>query len=111
MQRLASVAERSFPRTAGLEDRYLDLAPDLMAGVTPDKVRDAFLRAVTPKPLPRVHLDHVAPIRASVADAVGKYGRTEAGRQLQSAVVVGARCAIGFGGVGLILGRFRPKQK
>ena len=46
----------------------------------------------------------------SVADAVGKYGRTEAGRQLQSAVV-GARCALGFGGVGLILGRCRPKQK
>jgi segregation and condensation protein A len=70
MQRLAAVAERSFPRTAGLEDHLLDLAPDLMAGVTPEKVRDAFLRAVTPKPLPRVQLDHVAPIRASVADAV-----------------------------------------
>jgi segregation and condensation protein A len=70
MQRLAAVAERSFPRTAGLEDRFLDLAPDLMAGVTPEKVRDAFLRAVAPKPLPRVQLDHVAPIRASVADAV-----------------------------------------
>src|SRR6185436_18559502 len=34
------------------------------------KVRDAFIRAVTPKPPPRVDLDHVAPVRASVTDAV-----------------------------------------
>ena len=36
----------------------------------PDDLRDAFLRATAPKPVPRVDLDHVAPIRASVTDAV-----------------------------------------
>src|SRR3954463_16199443 len=33
--RLAGLAERSHPRTAGLEERFLALAPDLLAGVTP----------------------------------------------------------------------------
>jgi segregation and condensation protein A len=67
---MAADASRSFPRVAGLEDRFLTLAPDLLAGVTADEVRLAYLRAITPKPLPRVDLDHVAPIRASVTDAV-----------------------------------------
>jgi len=70
LQRMANAAGRSYPRTAGLEEQFLDVAPDLMAGVTAEKVRDAFLRAVTPKPVPHVDLDHVAPIRASVTDAV-----------------------------------------
>jgi segregation and condensation protein A len=70
LHRLSSEAARSYPRTAGLEDRFLEIAPDLLAGVTPDQLRSAFLRAVAPKPLPRLDLDHVAPIRASVTDAV-----------------------------------------
>jgi segregation and condensation protein A len=70
MARLSGLAARSAPRLAGLEDRFLALAPDLLAGVTAVQLRDAFLRAVAPKPSPRVQLDHVAPIRVSVADAV-----------------------------------------
>ena len=42
------------------------------AGVTPDDVRRAYLRAVAPKPAPRIDLDHVAPIRASVTDAIAE---------------------------------------
>ena len=70
IERLAAVAERSYPRTAGLEERFLETAPDLLAGVTPDDLHAAFLRAMAPRPSPRVDLDHVAPIRASVRDAV-----------------------------------------
>ena len=70
LQRLAAEADRSKPRVAGLEERYLDVAPDLLAGVTPDRLRTAFLRAIAPKPIPSIDLDHVAPIRASVTDAV-----------------------------------------
>ncbi|CAA9220361.1 MAG: Segregation and condensation protein A [uncultured Acidimicrobiales bacterium] len=70
LQRLAAEAGRSFPRTAGLEEQLLRLTPDLMAGVTPERLRTAFLTAVAPKPVPRVDLDHVAPIRLSVSDAV-----------------------------------------
>lgn len=70
LHRLSLAAERSLPRTAGLEERFLSVAPDLLQGVTPLQLRDAFLRATAPKPVPRVDLDHVAPIRASVQDAV-----------------------------------------
>lgn len=67
---LALAAERSAPRRAGLEEPYLSMAPDLLAGVEPDDLRAAYLRVMAPRPAPRVDLDHVAPIRASVRDAV-----------------------------------------
>jgi segregation and condensation protein A len=70
LARLAAAAATSPPRTAGLEPRYLALTPDLLAGVTPGGLREAWERAVTPRPLPRVDLDHVAPIRVSVAEVV-----------------------------------------
>jgi segregation and condensation protein A len=70
LRHIEADASRSHPRTAGLEERFADLAPDLLEGVTPDQLRAAFARATAPKPVPRVELDHVAPIRLSVAEAV-----------------------------------------
>ena len=70
LARMGARAERSQPRRMGLEEPFLALQPDLLAGVTPMQLRAAFLRAVTPRPVPRVELDHVAPVRISVADAV-----------------------------------------
>ena len=70
LARFASEAGRSWPRVAGMEERFLSVAPDLLAGVTPDKLRDACLSALTPRPQPRIDLEHVAPIRMSVAEAV-----------------------------------------
>lgn len=67
---LAADAGRSWPRLAGLEDRFLAVAPDLLAGVTASDLRDACMRCLAPKPVPRVELEHVAPIRLSVTDAV-----------------------------------------
>ncbi|MEJ7585790.1 MAG: segregation/condensation protein A, partial [Acidimicrobiales bacterium] len=32
---MADVAQRSHPRRAGVEERFLDAAPDLLAGITP----------------------------------------------------------------------------
>ena len=69
---LADDASRSFPRLAGLDERYTDLAPDLLAGVTPLDLRAAFERAIAPKPVPRVELDHIAPSRLSVTEAVAE---------------------------------------
>ena len=69
---MADLAARSWPRRAVTEDAFVDLTPDCLLGVTPDDLRAAFLRATAPKPVPRVDLDHVAPIRASVADAVAE---------------------------------------
>ena len=67
---MADDAARCFPRTAGLDDRFVDLAPDLLAGVTPLDLRAAFARAIEPKPVPTVDLHHVAPARLSVTEAV-----------------------------------------
>jgi segregation and condensation protein A len=72
LQRVALEAGRSHPRVAGLEERFADTAPDLLAGVTADDLRTAMLQALAPRPAPRVDLDHVAPIRASVTDAVAE---------------------------------------
>ena len=68
--RWADDAARSYPRGAGADERFAELMPDLMDGVTPARLHRAFLKAVTPKPTPRVDLFHVAPVRASVADAL-----------------------------------------
>ncbi len=70
LQRLMNRAERSLPRRAGLEEPFVGLVPDLLVGVSPERLRDACFRALAPKVQPRVDLDHVAPDRASVRDAV-----------------------------------------
>jgi segregation and condensation protein A len=67
---LARAAGRSYPRTAGPDERFADLVPDLLEGVVAGDLRLAFLRAIAPRPVARIDLDHVAPIRASVTDAV-----------------------------------------
>src|SRR5581483_867110 len=45
---MAEDAERSRARTAGPEERFLALYPDVLAGVTPEQLRDAYIRAATP---------------------------------------------------------------
>jgi segregation and condensation protein A len=70
LARLAGLAERSVPRRVGMEERFAELAPDLLAGLTAARLREAFLRAIAPKPLIRIDLDHVAPVKMSVAEAV-----------------------------------------
>jgi segregation and condensation protein A len=67
---MAGDAGRSVGRTVGVDERYIGLMPDLLAGVTLDDLRLAYLRAIAPKPRPHIDLDHVAPIRASVTDAI-----------------------------------------
>jgi segregation and condensation protein A len=72
LQVLAGEAGRSHPRLAGVDERFVGLMPDLLEGITPEDLRRAFLTAVAPKPQPRVDLDHVAPIRVSVTDAIAE---------------------------------------
>lgn len=68
---LESMAKQSYPRRAGLEERFLGLTPDLLAGVSPERLRKAFVRATTPKPPPpKVTLDHVTQVRITVQDAM-----------------------------------------
>jgi len=76
LSRLEAAAANSYPRTAGLEPRFLALAPDLLAGIGPLHLRAAWVAATTPRPVPQVDLDHVAPIRISVADVVDELAAT-----------------------------------
>jgi segregation and condensation protein A len=72
MNRIMETAGRSWPRVAGIDERYVDLAPDMLAGVGAERLRDVMQALLAPKPPARVLLDHVAPVRASVADAVAE---------------------------------------
>jgi segregation and condensation protein A len=69
---LMEAAERSLPRRAGLEEQFVGLAPDPLEGVGPAQLRQAMERLLVPKPAPRVNTDHVAPVRASVAETLGE---------------------------------------
>ncbi len=71
IERLVQAASRSLPRTAGLEERFVALAPDLLAGLTATDLHAAWLRVSAPAPPPpRVQLDHIAPVKVSVGEAV-----------------------------------------
>src|SRR5262245_9323741 len=67
--RLAEAA-RSIARTAGPEEPFRSLAPDPLERISLDEFFAAGQRALAPKPEPEVRTDHVAPIRASVRDAI-----------------------------------------
>jgi len=68
--RLADDAGRSFPRFVGPEEPFASLQPDLLDGVSADRLRRTLERLLTPKPVPHVDLWHVAAIRITVADVV-----------------------------------------
>ena len=57
-------------RTAGPEEPFRSMAPDPLQRVSIDTFLGAARSALLPKPEPEVRTDHVAPIRASVRDAV-----------------------------------------
>src|SRR5690242_18233384 len=63
-------AERMVARTAGPEEPFRSLVPDPLERVRPEQLLAAARRAFAPKLQPIVDTDHVAPIRASVADAI-----------------------------------------
>lgn len=67
---LTDQAALSFPRTAGLEDRFLDVAPDLLEGIDARDLHAAMMRVLTPRPTPHVDIAHIHNIRVSVTDAV-----------------------------------------
>jgi segregation and condensation protein A len=67
---MAETAARSVPRTAGLDEGFVVHAPDLLAGVTPDMLAQAFLRATAERPVQQIDLSHVTVDTLTVAEAV-----------------------------------------
>ncbi len=67
---LMRAADRSVPRIAGPEEPFRSLVPDPLERLKLTRLRDAARRVLAPKPTPHVEADHIAPIRASVAEAI-----------------------------------------
>jgi segregation and condensation protein A len=64
-------AKQSYSRRAGMEEHFLSLTPDLLANITPEKLKAAYLRATAPKPEPpKVTLDHVTQVKITVQEAM-----------------------------------------
>ncbi|MHB1510507.1 MAG: segregation and condensation protein A [Acidimicrobiales bacterium] len=67
---LENRASRSYPRIAGPDERFAGLAPDLLAGVCLDDLRQAAQRALAERPKPRVEIEHVLVDEVTVAEVV-----------------------------------------
>ena len=67
-----AAGDRYHARTAGLEERFLNLAPDILAGTTIDQVAAAAARVLYVPPAPELDVSHVRPIRASVREAIAE---------------------------------------
>jgi len=63
-------ALRSVPRSAGPDERFEAIAPDLMVGVTPEVLQECAERALAERPAPVVDVEHVLVDEVTVADVV-----------------------------------------
>jgi segregation and condensation protein A len=63
-------AARSVARRVGPEEPYRWMVPDPLERVRPNALRAAALRVLAARPSPVVDTEHIAPVRASVRDAV-----------------------------------------
>ncbi len=61
---------RTFPRLAGPDERFVEIAPDLLSGITPLDILDAAMRALAERPAPEVHADHILVDEVTVAEIV-----------------------------------------
>jgi len=65
-------AARSLARSAGLEEQFRDAAPDLLAGLTAERLAAAYLTGVAPAPDPGLDLSHVTVEAVTVSEAVAE---------------------------------------
>lgn len=66
-QRLADESRR-FPRAVGLEDRFATLLPEVLIGIGLEQFARLAARALEPKPVPEVSLQHIHANRVSVKE-------------------------------------------
>ncbi len=72
LARMMELAQHSIPRVAGLEERFRELAPDLLAGLTPDRLALAFVRGLSHEPRETLDLSHVTVEAVTVSEAVAE---------------------------------------
>jgi segregation and condensation protein A len=67
---LIEQAARSVPRQAGLDEEFRELAPDLLVGITPERLAAAFLLGSSPRQPLILDLSHVTVEAVTVSEAV-----------------------------------------
>jgi segregation and condensation protein A len=65
---LDAEAGRGFARAVRLEERYAEAMPEMVLGIDVDKLVQLAVKAMTPKPVPVVAIDHVHMVRVSVRE-------------------------------------------
>ncbi len=65
---LDSEAGRGFPRAVKLEERFAEALPELVLNIDVEKLAELAVKALTPKPVPMVAIDHVHLVRVSVRE-------------------------------------------
>ncbi|MGH3624036.1 MAG: segregation and condensation protein A [Sciscionella sp.] len=65
---LDAVALRRYPRSVSLEQRYVELLPEVMLGVDPARFAEIAAAVFRPKPPPTVSTDHIHMARVSVRE-------------------------------------------
>ncbi|MFC7550711.1 segregation and condensation protein A [Plantactinospora sp. GCM10030261] len=65
---LEAVGSRRYPRAVSLEPRYAEALPELVLGIGPARLLKLAVKAMTPKPVPVVSIDHVHQVRVSVRE-------------------------------------------
>jgi segregation and condensation protein A len=68
-------ASRSTARTAGLDEGFVVEAPDLLAGVSPERVLAAYVRSIEEQPSEQVDLSHITIDAVTVAETVANLAR------------------------------------
>ena len=63
-------ADRVYGRAVGPDERFSEVAPDLLEGLTIEKLKRGFISAITPRKRDELNLYHISPIRFTVAEAV-----------------------------------------
>lgn len=61
-------------RAAGPGEEFQHVIPDVLARITPQRLAELAVRAMTPKIQPKLDLSHITPIRVSVGQAAAEIG-------------------------------------
>ena len=85
-------ARRSLPRIAGLEEHFRDLAPELLAGITPARLAAAFMVGTAPRPELVLDLSHVTVEAVTVSEAVAELEERLPGMRRASFREITAHC-------------------
>ncbi|MBB4894892.1 segregation and condensation protein A [Streptomyces olivoverticillatus] len=62
---------RRYPRTVGLEPHHAELLPEVVLGIGARRLAELAVKAMTPKPVPQVYVDHIHAPLVSVREQAG----------------------------------------